>query len=216
MAAQIPALEHPEIDRNLFAEIHRICREGCIDQLRELLNYEKDILNYFHTRTLKGYTLLHETVEAAQPDVVQLLLLYGVSPNIRARGGVTPLQLAAAKTHVGCVRALLDSGADITLKDDLGHDAMFKAEQRSSKKREMVVKFLRSKGIVWNVIHLFFVHYEQKGWGLFFDLNPMFFILLMCVVWGSFLSSHTNTDPFMVCRHLIDICATAIDVLVLS
>lgn len=146
MAAQIPALEHPEIDRNLFAEIHRICREGQRDQLRAILNYEKDILNYFLIKTLKGNTLLHEAVEADHPDIVQLLLLFGVSPNLRARAGVTPLQLAASKAHVGCVRALLDSGADITLKDDLGHDAMYKAEQRSSKKRESVVKLLRSKG----------------------------------------------------------------------
>lgn len=146
MAAQSPALEHPDIDNRLLTEILRVCREGDRKELRYILNYEKDVLKYFLIRTPKGYTAIHEAVDAEQPDIVQMLLLYGVSPNIRARGGITPLHLAASKASEGCVRALVDNGADITLKDDLGHEAMHKAEQRSSKKRETVVKLLRSKG----------------------------------------------------------------------
>ncbi len=146
MAAQISALEHPDIDNRLLTEILRICREGQREQLRNILNYEKDVLKYFMIRTPKGYTAIHEAVDAEQPDIVQTLLLYGVSPNIRARGGLTPLHLAASKASEGCVRALVDNGADITLKDDFGHEAMHKAEQKSSRKRENVVKLLRSKG----------------------------------------------------------------------
>ncbi len=146
MALQTAALEHPDIDNRLLTEILRICREGQRDQLRAIMNYEKDVLKYFMLRTPKGYAPIHEAVDADQPDIVQMLLLYGVSPNIRARGGLTPLHLAASKASEGCVRALVDNGADITLKDDLGQEAMQKAEQRSSRKRESVVRLLRSKG----------------------------------------------------------------------
>lgn len=146
MAAQFPAAEHEDIDRNLFAELYRICREGHLDELRSALYYEKKILDYFSVRTLRGFTLLHEAVEADQPDVVQMLLLHGVSPDLRAKGGVTPLHLACSKSLVGCVQALLENGADITLRDDLGSDAQSKAEVRSSKKRVAVMKLLRNKG----------------------------------------------------------------------
>ena len=146
MAAYLPAVDHPDIDRNLFSELYHICKEGNLNNLREALSYEKKILEYFNVKTLRGYTLLHEAVDADQPDVVQMLLLHGVSPDLRAKGGVTPLHLACSKSLVGCVKALLENGADITLTDDLGHDAQAKAEVRSSRKREAVMKLLRSKG----------------------------------------------------------------------
>lgn len=159
MAAQFPAADYPDIDSNLFADLYRICREGHLDKLREAIYYEKNIVDYFSVRSLRGHTLLHEAVEADQPDIVQMLLLYGVSPDLRAKGGVTPLHLACSKSLVGCVTALLENGADLTLRDDLGNDALSKAEVRSSRKREAVMKLLRSKGM-----------YAERegggGWGL--------------------------------------------------
>lgn len=149
MAAQFPAAEYPHIDRNLFADLSRLCREGHLQELREALSCERKVLDYFSVRTLRGYTLLHEAVEADQPDVVQMLLLHGVPPNLRAKGAATPLHLACSKSLVGCVKALLENGADLTLRDDLGHDAPSKAEVRSSKKKEAVLKLLRSKGNNW-------------------------------------------------------------------
>ena len=145
MAAHLPAADHPDIDKNRFAELYRFCREGLLAQLKDTLDYERDILKYFTIRSLKGATLLHEAVDADQPDIVQLLLQRGVSPDVRARGGLTPLHIAVSKCQVGCVRALLESGVDITVRDDLGQDAIAKAELRS-KKREAVLKLLRSKG----------------------------------------------------------------------
>ena len=145
MTAQYPAADHPGIDRNRFAELCRICREGLLKHLKDILDYERDVSTYFTIRTLKGATLLHEAVDADQADVVQLLLLRGVNPDLRARGGLTPLHLAVSKCQVGCVRALIENGADITVRDDLGQDAIAKAELRS-KKREAVLKLLRSKG----------------------------------------------------------------------
>ena len=88
---------------------------------------------------------MHQAVDGNQPNVIQLILLYGFNPNVRSRGGLTPLHLAVIKGQVDCVRALIDNGADITVKDDQGQDAITKAELQS-KKSEAVLKLLRSKG----------------------------------------------------------------------
>jgi ankyrin repeat protein len=85
-------------------------------------------------------------VECDQPDIVQLLLLRRFPPNTRAKAGVTPLHVAAAKGYVGCVKALLESDADVTLRDDGGQDAFSKAER--SKRKDVVIRLLASKEIV--------------------------------------------------------------------
>ena len=93
-----------------------MCRKGQLHLLKDALHYDRDILNY---STAKGSTLLHEAIDADQPDVIQLLLLYGFSPDFGAKGGLTPLHIAASKCQVGCVCALIENGADITVRDDL-------------------------------------------------------------------------------------------------
>ena len=162
--AALPAVEHSDIDKNLFAELSRYCREGHLEFLQNALYYERDVLNYFLIRTQKGNTLIHEAVESDQGDVVQLLLLHGVSPNIRARGGLTPLHVAATKGHVGCVLALLEAGADTTLRDDIGHDAVTKAER--SKKRDAVLRLLNSKGVCCCSIASYWTYMSILGAGL--------------------------------------------------
>lgn len=131
-----------------FAELTRLCREGLYNDLHYAIYYEKDMTAHLNSRTHRGNTLLHEAAECGHPDIVQLLLLHGCPPNVRAKGGLTPLHVAAAKGHVGCVRALLESDADVTLKDDLGHSALAKAER--SKKKDVVQRLLASRGMyVW-------------------------------------------------------------------
>ena len=118
-------------------------RNGHLNRLKEFLYYNKEILTYQPPPSFTS--VLHEAVEGDQPDVIQLLLLHGFNPDVRARRGLTPLHLAVIKCQVGCVRALIENGADISLRDDLGQDAIAKAELRS-KKRYAVLKLLRSKG----------------------------------------------------------------------
>lgn len=49
--------------------------------------------------------------------------------NHRNYSGNTPLHWAALNTHLACVKALVEAGADIAVKNDAGHDAVFLAER---------------------------------------------------------------------------------------
>lgn len=142
--AAVPAVDAPGVDRAVFADVQKWCREGKIDQLRVFLYFDPDAFNYFTVKTTRGSTLLHEAVEADQADVVQLLLLHGLSPDLKGKNGNTPLHIAASKGHVLCVEALLDGGADLSLTDDLGNNVLVKADR--SKRRDVVLRLLKSKG----------------------------------------------------------------------
>ena len=49
--------------------------------------------------------------------------------NHRNHSGNTPLHWAALNTHLECIKALVEAGADVTIKNDAGHDAVFLAER---------------------------------------------------------------------------------------
>jgi ankyrin repeat protein len=49
--------------------------------------------------------------------------------NCRNNSGNTPLHWAALNAHLECVKALVEAGADLDVKNDAGHDAVFLAER---------------------------------------------------------------------------------------
>lgn len=49
--------------------------------------------------------------------------------NHRNYSGNTSLHWAALNTHLECVKALVEGGADLAIKNDAGHDAVFLAER---------------------------------------------------------------------------------------
>lgn len=58
-----------------------------------------------------------------QPEQLKSLI------NHRNHSGNTPLHWAALNTHLECVKALVEAGADISVKNDAGLDAVFLAER---------------------------------------------------------------------------------------
>ncbi|KAJ5673145.1 hypothetical protein N7507_002272 [Penicillium longicatenatum] len=49
--------------------------------------------------------------------------------NHRNHSGNTALHWAALNTHLECVKALVEAGSDVAIKNDAGHDAVFLAER---------------------------------------------------------------------------------------
>lgn len=157
MAALLPADVPAGLDKGVFAELHKWCKEGHIDNLKDFLYYEPDSAKrYFSLKTSKGHTLMHEAVEGDQPDVIQLLLQNGISPEQKGKNSQTPLHLAAAKGNILCVQALLEGGADLGAEDELGNTALSKAER--SKRRDAVQRLLRSKGDYYIVYIYMYVY----------------------------------------------------------
>lgn len=56
--------------------------------------------------------------------------------NTRNAAGNTPLHWAALNGHLECVKVLVDAGADPTITNNAGHDAVYEAELND--KREVV------------------------------------------------------------------------------
>ncbi|KAJ5958740.1 uncharacterized protein N7479_005890 [Penicillium vulpinum] len=68
-------------------------------------------------------TTLLQKLSSAEPAQRAALV------NHRNNSGNTPLHWAALNTHLGCVKALVEAGADLDVKNDAGHDAVFLAER---------------------------------------------------------------------------------------
>nr|XP_024219771.1 transient receptor potential channel pyrexia-like isoform X2 [Halyomorpha halys] len=69
--------------------------------------------------------LLHTAVKENRRDVVELLILIGVSPDVRGISWSTPLHEAAARGYVDILQLLLQHGADINAETSMGRSALF-------------------------------------------------------------------------------------------
>lgn len=66
-------------------------------------------------------------IRRERPDILKLLISASVDVNMVARGGCTPLHVAAGKGDVECVNILLAAGADINALDDEGATPLIRA-----------------------------------------------------------------------------------------
>jgi hypothetical protein len=73
-----------------------------------------------------NYLLATLTAQSAAPLSVEQV---AAVINHRNHSGNTPLHWAALNTHLECVKALVEAGADIGVKNDAGLDAIFLAER---------------------------------------------------------------------------------------
>lgn len=96
-----------------------------------------------HSASSSGCCLLHWPAANGNEDVL-LYLLSLLKPergetkarkrdrqgllNYKNRSGNTPLHWAAVNGHLSCVKVLMDAGADPTITNAAGHDALFEAD----------------------------------------------------------------------------------------
>lgn len=71
-----------------------------------------------------GWTPLHYAASSGHNDIVQLLLDKSAYIDAESPNKTTPLMMAARHGHIRTVKLLLDEGADATLRNDLGMDAI--------------------------------------------------------------------------------------------
>uniref|UniRef100_A0A8K9XEL2 Euchromatic histone-lysine N-methyltransferase 2 n=1 Tax=Oncorhynchus mykiss TaxID=8022 RepID=A0A8K9XEL2_ONCMY len=92
--------------------------------LEAIINNHVEVTRYlvqsgacvYHTED--GYTGLHHAAKLGSLDIVTLLLETGqVDINAQDSGGWTSIIWAAEHKHINVIRALLNRGADVTLKD---------------------------------------------------------------------------------------------------
>jgi ankyrin repeat protein len=94
-----------------------------------------------------GNTPLIEVARWGETNLVTFLLKHGADPNKKGHLGATPLIAACITTSAGrtpTLKALIDGGADVTLKDQFGFTALTVAKRN---KNEELVKFLTEQGV---------------------------------------------------------------------
>jgi hypothetical protein len=71
--------------------------------------------------------LLHKAAQRGHVRVMNMLLEAGAQLSDKGRNGDTPLHLAARAGHAMCVKNMVNHGADHSITNDLGHDAVYYA-----------------------------------------------------------------------------------------
>lgn len=93
-----------------------------------------------------NWTLLHVAANNNYPEIIKLLIQYGLNPNTQATGavlgGMTPLHSACNHNNMEAVEALLKNGANPNIKDK---DGKKPAEYT---KNPLIINLLDSQGIL--------------------------------------------------------------------
>lgn len=102
-------------------------RHGTTPMVRELLEYGMDATYY------NGFsTPFYLAIQTQRPDIVKLFLKHGASPTkacmqIGTRWATFPVNAAGYHGCLGCLKALLDSGASIQFQNQRGESALHSA-----------------------------------------------------------------------------------------
>lgn len=98
--------------------LHCVASTCWIDVLEALLTASADV----DSRTPDGSTPLHEATRNtdAETRAIRILCQHGANLNARDNRGLTPLHVAMEKSMANAAQALLDLGADPTIRDAAG------------------------------------------------------------------------------------------------
>lgn len=105
-------------------EIQWAAQNGDVDILKSMI--EKVDIN---AEIKNGRQLLHIAADYGQREVVEFLLSKGAEVNGRDKHGMTPIMAAIFEGHTETVKALLEGGADKTVKAPSGESLMECAEK---------------------------------------------------------------------------------------
>ena len=135
--------------------------EECIPAIKLLLKYEATILDQFIDRIFnypyakvaslllpdmtqdKIETYYHIAVTNSNTKTLDVMLEYGISPNIIDINGNTPLHIASRRGNLEMVKFLLSKGANINAVDHIGNTPLHLA---SMYKRTSTVEHLITNG----------------------------------------------------------------------
>jgi ankyrin repeat protein len=118
-----PAIVQILLERATTLDVFEASAVGDVARLREVLAEDPVRANAF---AADGFTPLGLAAFFAQPEAARLLLASGADSNLAARNGtrVAPLHSAVAGGNIEIVRELLESGADVHARQDLGFTAL--------------------------------------------------------------------------------------------
>jgi len=92
-----------------------------------------------------GYTPLHTAAYNA-PNNAMFLLNNSADPNIKNKAGETPIFLAAGFREIESVKALLRAGADVSIVNNEGRNAIYPVLENLGNQKLQTVKLLTSMG----------------------------------------------------------------------
>jgi len=97
------------------------------------LNGDIDLVKLLITKGAQvnktGWTALHYAAANGHDDIAKLLLGYSAYVDAPSPNGTTPLMMAARGDHLSTIKLLIDKGADINAKNQIGMNALAFAKQ---------------------------------------------------------------------------------------
>ena len=86
---------------------------------------------------------LQSAAAARRPDIAEMLLANGASPNLQGEGGFTAMHEAALTGQLDLAKMLVDHGADLNARDNSGKTPLAHAIDG---KKDAMVAWLRERG----------------------------------------------------------------------
>jgi uncharacterized protein len=118
---------------NPQTKIEATDRAGETALMLAALNGDMDLVKLLITKgaevNKKGWTALHYAAANGNDDIAKLLLGYSAYVDAQSPNGTTPLMMAARGDHISTLKLLLDNGADLNAKNQIGMNALDFAKQ---------------------------------------------------------------------------------------